>query len=463
MTDRKTRGPGPPWRAVSLRTRAALWYAASVAAVLVCAALGFRALFAHALSRELDRSLAATAASARGFYQLEAAEYGSPDRTVAQIAREVAFVDRTLAFVAPDGRVIASSIPVGRGGRPATETTRRREEALDAAQAPGWRVRVEASTAPLARPIAQVDAVLLFAIPLGAALAGVAGWWVAGRALRPVADMADATEHVTPGAGLRLPVPNPDDELGRLGTRFNALLDRVDVVLAQQRQFLADAAHELRTPVARTLSGVELALLDAPAGTPHRDDLRSAERGLRQTARLVDELLHLARADAADGPAGGSAGGGPLVVRLYLDDLVSDAIAGWGAAARAAGLCLTQSTLDEAPVEADPALVDRLIGVLIDNAIRYTPPGGAVDVSVRRDGGQVCVEVADTGIGIALADRARVAERFYRGAEARRMRPDGSGLGLAIAHGAAAAMGGALTLDPRDGGGTVARATFRAA
>ena len=448
----------PWWHAMPIQRRMTLWYASSVGVVLVLAAVVFRALFVHALSRELDRSLAASATLARGFYQLEAAEYGAPERTVAQIASEVTFPDRSLAFVSPDGRTIASR---PRAGTALEGPTRQRDELLDPVRAPGWRVRVVASTAPLTRPVAQVDALLLFAIPLGAALAGAAGWWLAGRALRPVADMAAATERVTPGAGVRLPVPNPDDELGRLGARFNELLDRLDATLVQQRQFLADAAHELRTPVARTLSGVELALLDAPVATPHHEALQHAARGLQQTARLVDGLLHLARADAAGGPGGGI-DGRPHLTRLFLDDVVSDALAGWRAAAVAAGVRLTQSVVEEAPVEADAALVERLVGVLVDNAIRYTPCGGTVDVRVRQDGRCVQLEVVDTGIGIAPDERSRVARRFYRGTEARRLRPDGSGLGLAIAHEAVAALDGALALEPRDGGGTVARLTFPA-
>lgn len=449
------------WRAVPIRGRVALWYAGSVGTVLIAAALVFRALFGHALSRELDRSLAATAELARGFYHLEAAEYGSPDATVTQIVSEVAFPDRSLEFLRPDGRAIASRSRVPLAGR---GPTRRHDELLDPGRAPGWRVRVEASTAPLTRPVAQVDALLLLAIPLGAVLAGVSGWWLAGRALRPVADMAAATELVSPGSPARLPVLNPEDELGRLGTRFNALLDRLDGALAQQRLFLADAAHELRTPIARTLSGVELALLDTTPNAQHVAALGRAHDDLRRTGRLVDELLQLARADAAGGPGTGP-GGGLQRERVFLDDIVGDALPGWRAPAQAAGLRLTQSVVEEAPVEVDAVLVERLLGVLVDNALRYTPCGGSVDVRVRRDAdaGTAVLEVADTGIGLDPAVQARATERFYRGPAARQLRPDGSGLGLAIARVLSQAHDAALVLEAGAAGGTVARITFRLA
>lgn len=446
-------------RALPIRDRMTVWYGASVGVVLVVAALLFRAVFVHALSREFDRSLEASAELARGFYLLEVAEYGSPEATVAHIASEVAFPDRRLEFLRSDGSVAVAAVH----RQPALRApTRQHEEALDPQSAPGWRVRVVASTVPLARPLRQVDALFLLGIPLGAVLAGATGWWLAGRTLRPVAEMAAATEDVAPGSAQRLPVRNPHDELGRLGTRFNALLDRLGAALAQQRQFLADAAHELRTPVARMLSGVELALLDEAPSDAHVTALRRAHADLRRTGRLVDELLELARADASGGPGAGP-NGRPRRERVYLDDVVGDALATWRAPAQHAGVRLTQTVVDEAPVEADPVLVDRLVGVLVDNAVRYTPAGGTVDVRVTLEDHRAVLAVADTGIGIALDDRARLTQRFFRGAAARARRPDGSGLGLAIARVIAEAHDATLTLTGAPGGGTLACVAFPAA
>lgn len=441
------------WRALPIRDRLTLWYAASVGVVLVVAGLVFRTVFAHALEREFDRSLEASAELARSFFRLELAEYRSPEATVAHLSTQVAFPDRRLEFVRPDGRVLAGTrtSPTLRG------PTRRHDEPLDARRARGWSVRVVASTDPLVRPLRQVDALFLLGAPLGAVLAGVAGWWLAGRTLRPVADMAAATEHVRPGAGTRLPVGNPHDELGRLGTRFNTLLDRLDAALAQQRHFLADAAHELRTPVARTLSGVELALLDEAPSAGHVAALARARDDLRRTGRLVDELLQLARADAR---VGAGPHGAAQLARVYLDDVVTDALGPWRAAAQAAGVRLTQSALEEAPVDADPALVERLVGVLVDNAVRYTPAGGTVDVRVTCEGGAAVLAVVDTGIGLGAGEADRVTERFFRGAAARQRRPDGSGLGLAIARVVAEAHGAVLTLAAAPGSGTVARVAF---
>lgn len=448
----------PRARTLPIRDRVTIWYAGSLMTLLVITALLVRVAFVHALSREFDRSLSASAELARSFYESELREYGATEATLFHIGSELAFPDRYIEFVRPDGTILAPRL---RRPLPTPAATRRREEPLDAARAPGWRVRVVGSTLPLARPIRQVTGLFLLGIPLAVAVAASIGRWLAGRMLRPVTDMADATEHVMAGSGKRLPIGNPGDELGRLGARFNLLLDRLDAALQQQRTFLADAAHELRTPLSRILSGVDLALLDqAPADT-HIVALVRARSDLMRTGRLVDELMQLARMDIT-GSAGVESTARAALLPLFLDDVVSDACARWGAAAQQAQVRLTQSVLEEAPVDADAVLLERLIGVLVDNAIRYTPPTGTVDVRTMLEASGAVLEVADTGIGIAADDIPRVTERFYRSAIARSLQPDGSGLGLAIASGIADAHSATLTIHAVPGGGTVVRVAFPA-
>jgi signal transduction histidine kinase len=325
---------------------------------------------------------------------------------------------------------------------------------LDGALAPGWRVRVTASTAPLDRPLARVDLWLAGAIAVSVGAAAAGGWWLAGRTLRPIGAMAAATDRITAaGHGERLPVANPHDELGRLGTRVNALLDRLDGALALQRQFLADAAHELRTPIARMRSRVDLALQPVTSSDADvRATLEAIDRDLARTTELVDELLQLARADAGVRR--------PALVPAFLDDVVMDAVQAWHATIERRGLRLEVETVEEAPARLDTVLVDRLVGVLLDNASRYTPSGGRVAVRVRRERGAAVLEVRDTGIGMSDDERARAFERFFRGERARTLVPDGTGLGLPIAAWVAEVHGAALTLEPNVGGGTVARVAF---
>jgi len=297
----------------------ALWYAASVLQVFVLFALALRVTVRTALRNEFTTGVRSSSDAIRSFFRLEHAEYRDVNATIVHIANEVMFPDRIVEFQRPDGRVAFRIGPNRNGSARAAAnagSTALRDPVqqvlapLDSAAAPGWMLRVFASAAPLEHTLTLIDRWLLIGIPLGFLFAGGLGWWLAERTLRPVGVMAAAaarmaSERRTGAVGSRettaqrLPIDNPSDELGKLGTRFNALLDQLDGVLAQQRSFLADAAHELRTPVARMLGTVELAQLDPDDAAAQRDALGRVRDDLDRTSRLIDELLQLARADAA--------------------------------------------------------------------------------------------------------------------------------------------------------------------
>jgi signal transduction histidine kinase len=436
---------------LSIRLRLTLWYGGTILVLLLAGIAVLRGALRRTLDAEFRESLASAASFVHQFFRVELDEYPSVDSTIAHIAGELVFPDRGVEFVRADGTVFRAP------GAPHSRATlappvRVLVRPLDPQLAPGWRIRVRASAADLARVERRLD--LWFGVSVLAAALGAAavGWWLAGRTLRPVGAMADAAEHITAArSSARLPVANPHDELGRLGTRFNALLERLDGALSQQRRFLADAAHELRTPIARMRSAVEVALL-APPGPADRAALEHVGADVENISTLVGQLLQLARADVDAQEA--------HPVRGFLDDAVVDALAPWRAPAAAAGVSLTVSVLEEVPAVFDPVLLQRLLGTLVDNAIRYTPAGGAVDVRVRRDGATAVLEVEDTGIGIQPDERAHVFERFYRGTAARQRAPDGSGLGLPIARAIVAQHGGSIVLAPARGGGTLVRVTL---
>jgi two-component system, OmpR family, sensor kinase len=408
-----------------IRVRLAAWYAASLLLVLLMAIGVLRLLLGRALDAEFRRSQLATGELASRFFRAEIAEYRSPEATLAHIASELVPGTHVLEFVRPDGSVRSAtgtsrSVVVDRASL--APPVRSIDAPLDAERAPGWAVRVHASAAELDALRARIDRGALVAVILVGGLAWIVGWALAGRTLRPVAAMADSADRISAArSGQRLAIEHADDELGRLGGRFNAVLDRLDGVLAAQRRFLGDAAHELRTPIARMRSRVDVARLDAPNDVT----LSQLDVDLRRTATLVSEMLHLARIDAATES--------PQLTDGWLDDVVSDEWRSWLPDAERAGITLTLSQLDEAPIRLDRVLLGRLIGVLVDNALRYTRSGGRVDVRVTADADAALLVVEDTGIGIAESERYRVTERFVRGADARAMRPDGSGLGLAIA------------------------------
>ena len=227
------------------------------------------------------------------------------------------------------------------------------------------------------------------ASPFIAVLSAAVGWGLAGRLLQPVDAMARAAERTTATEPVaRLPVENPHDEIGRLGSSFNGLLERLENALTQQRRFLADAAHELRTPITRMSTLAELGL-STPRGMDANASLSMIARDLQHASRLLDELLQLARADAGERMLRSE--------RVFLDDVAMDAIAAWGPAATRAGVTLAVRDVEESPIRIDPLLARRLLDTLLENAVRYTPPGGHIAASVRRSGDYVAFDCLGHG------------------------------------------------------------------
>jgi signal transduction histidine kinase len=435
---------------VSIRLRLALWYGGSVLVLFLATGLVLRFALREILVREHRVGVERSAEVARGVFRAEVGEYRTTRATVAHIASELVVPDQTLEFVRPDGDLFArTTAPLLRDGRlePPIYSV---ERPLDEELAPGWIVRVNASMAPLHESLGSIDRSLLFVVPVTVLLAVVVGWWLTGRTLHPVGEMAAAAEGITAASlGARIPVVNPHDELGRLARRFNDLLERLAQALDQQRRFLAEAAHELRTPVARMLSQAERALAQGATAGDVTGSLRLIHGDLERTRGLVGELLHLARVDAGE-PA-------PPLTAGYLDDVVANAIQPWYAVAERGGVRLSVSSLEEAPAQLNSELAERLVGILLDNAIRYTPSGGTVEVSVTRGEGAAVLEVRDSGIGIPADDLERLFERFFRGRAARDRAPEGSGLGLSIAHWIAAQHGGTIDVSSPAAGGTRVR------
>lgn len=435
----------------SIRARLTAWYAGSVLLILLGGTWAARSYVRQSLEAEFARSQDAAAMLVSGFFRVEVAEYRQLEGTIGHIVGELVIPDRHIHFVRPDGSDYVPPPDVHVMPLPdLAPPLRVIHRPLDPDLAPGWQVRLTSSAAPLTRQLAAVDRGALLAIPLAVLLAVVLGWVLTGRTLRPVAAMADAADRISADAYGRLPIAVPDDELGRLGIRFNALLDRLDQAIATQRRFLADAAHELRTPIARARGVGDLAL-SLPAGTDDRDALQRTQRELEVMSRLVDELLELARSDA--GRSGDSLQPG------FLDDVVADVVRRFDGLAQRNGVSLSLDVPEEAPLRLDPASVARLVGIFVDNAIRYTPSGGSVRVAVRVVDGAATLVVEDSGIGIPPDERHRLFERFFRGSAARERAPDGSGLGLPIARAVAERHGARIEIADAEPQGT--RVTIR--
>ncbi|KAA1008967.1 HAMP domain-containing protein [Paraburkholderia panacisoli] len=227
-------------------------------------------------------------------------------------------------------------------------------------------------------------------------------------------------------------------EIEPLVTSFNDLLTRLEQNMELQKRFIADAAHQMKTPLAGLRTQAELALRQDASEEVHRS-LEQIATSSEHAARLVTQLLALARAE--------NRMSGQIFTRVEVGDVARSAVRDWVQAALAKQMDLGYEAPDE-PVEVDgnPVMLREMLSNLIDNAIRYTPPGGRITVRVRHDAAArlVHLEVEDTGLGIPVAERSRVIERFYRilGREG-----DGSGLGLAIVREIATMHGGELTID----------------
>ena len=222
----------------------------------------------------------------------------------------------------------------------------------------------------------------------------------------------------------------------------------------QMRRFMADAAHELRTPVTLLRTRAEVALGEERDARRDADTLHAVVREVERVGAIVADLLTLARADAGELPA--------VRKTVYLDDLASDAVESIRSLAAQHQVTVGIGTFEEAAITGDPVLVRRLLLILLDNAIKFTPPGGRVRLDVHVTDGRRTVAIADTGVGIAAEDLPRVFERFFR-SDGARQDTDGAGLGLAIARWIAEKHGAGLDVQSAVGIGTTVTISFPAA
>jgi heavy metal sensor kinase len=291
---------------------------------------------------------------------------------------------------------------------------------------------------PTDEELESLREILGYVVPITLVMAGVGGWFLARQSLSPVVAMADRARRIgVENLGERLPIANPRDELGRLAATFNELLGRLETSLRQQRQFMAEASHELRTPVAtaRTAAGVALQ-------QPHRDerDYREAldiiEQQTVRLSRIVDDMFTLARADAGNYPV--------HRMPMYLDEVVDDVVRAARVLASQRGVAIEATAAQPAPFEGDEDLIRRLVGNLIDNAVRHAPERSVVTVALEPGSRGYEIAVTDRGPGIPPDVQSQIFTRFFRGdtARTRRRSDGGAGLGLALARWIASVHGG---------------------
>ncbi len=310
----------------------------------------------------------------------------------------------------------------------------------------GARVVVAASMAAFDASVADLGVIFGLMAVAGIAIAVAGGWLISAGALRPIARMTETARAIALSRGFarRIDVRGDGgDELSELARTFNHMLANLDDAYRRQQRFVADVSHELRTPLTAIQGDLELL---ARGGLPPAEVgsvVGEARKETRRLARLVDDLLVLARADA--GPQ-------PFVGRpVQLDELVMET---FRELRGQAGPRLGVVDLEAAVVSGERDRLKQLLLIVLDNALSYTPPPGGVRLSLTLSGSEAVLVVDDEGIGITSEVARRAFERFYRGGEAQRLDPAGTGLGLSIAHWIVARHGGSIALEPRAPRGT---------
>ncbi len=445
----------------SLRFRITAWYTAFFSLLFVAFAAFLYQQLARSAVKRLDETLRSESATAATVFGDELEEaHGDAAQAAGVALTEVRLAAGHLAIY-EGRRLVASSMPLAPAEQSALPAPSARVIALPHLGRYGARAVAGGLdrhgrhfclvvTAPLDGIAADLEAVrriLWFTLPPLVALAALGGWWVATRNAAPLGWMASQASAIS-GSNLdkRLEIGHAARELTVLAASFNELLARLDRSFDSMRRFVADASHEMRTPLAVIRSEADVALSRERAPAEYRASLGVILDESRRLSRLVEDLLHLARADA-----------GRVKLRsqeFYLNELVAECCRSLHSLAAGRRVELECRASADVAFRGDQELLRRLVVNLLDNAIRYTEPGGKAEAAVESAGPDLRIVVADNGPGITPEAAPHVFDRFYRADKARDRERGGSGLGLAIVKWIAESHGGTVTFSSQPGVGT---------
>ncbi len=436
----------------SVRTRLTLWYTAVLTCVLVVMALSTYFLLRQDSAHRTDTAIVEIAASFLTTVKAEAGEAKGPDGVRAGIEQAISehkYRDTVFVVFDSERKIVASSDnQLLQGDSPGAlgDALQRVEKVASHFRDVRLRDHVERSYVRQFAIGEETYALLVLqslhrqqefleslttafalAIPLAILLASGGGYFLARQSLSPVVEMSTQAGRIgADNLHERLAVKNARDELGHLAASFNRLLDRLDQSFEHQRRFMADASHELRTPVAILCGEADVALSQSGRSP---EEYRASLDVLRVEAgrlkHIVEDLFTLTRADAGQHPL--------TLSDFYLDELVTECCRSMRTLAAAKQITLSCNAKEEMPIRADEALLRHMIVNLLDNAIKYTPPEGRVSVACAVQDAQYVITVSDTGHGIPPELQPRIFERFFRADKARsRSESDGGGAGLGL-------------------------------
>lgn len=468
----------------SVRVRLTLWYSIVLGLVLVLLAVSTFIVYRRSITQRRDSNLVELSNAFTATFNAELADQSGPGAVTGAVHEamlEHRFRDTIFVFVGASGKILQTSLEL-----PAVGQSREHVTPELFASEP-FRVLAASGSSPsflvvpggkdgfrgYVRPLSalgqsytlvllqslhpeqemmeDIRNTFLWIIPVALLLASVGGYFLARKSLAPVVAMASQARSMG-AANLhdRLAIANQRDELGQLALSFNQLLDRLEESFELQRRFMADASHELRTPVAILRGEAEVTLARPDRSLEeYRETLAVLRDESQRLAHIIEDLFTLTRADA---------GQYPLTLRdFYLDELAGEVLHRARSLALAKHIILVPAVDPDLPLHADEALLGRMLLNLLDNAIKYTPEGGKVSLVCHKEGQEYLLSISDTGPGIPPELQKRIFERFFRADKARtRAESDtgGAGLGLSIARWIAEAHHGRLELTRSDASGT---------
>jgi len=459
----------------SVRSRLTLWYVGILGLVLVACNVGVYLLLARTLHDRLDTSLRVALQATAFSLSRERAEGKTVRESAVSALEELYSPGQAVAVFDSEGHLIAEKTapgvaPARLPGAPAVVADRIYPFTLPADKTTGHdhraaaqRVWVEAAGTSylivVSQPLRNISEdlgllrrILYAAVPVALVLAGLGGWFLARKSLAPMVAMSERARRISAESlDQQLPVVNPRDELGRLAATFNDLFSRLATAFAQQRQFMADASHELRTPLYVTHTAAQVTMdQQHREEEEYREALTVVIEETQRLTRIVEQMLTLAHTDTAQRTLD--------FCNISLDDLLAETVRAMSVLATQKGVSVETSIATPAPFYGDEAMIRRMVINLLDNAIKHTPGGGNIRVSLEQRDRHYLLTISDTGSGIPAAAQPHIFERFYRADKARSRAQSsdggGAGLGLSIARLAAEAHEGRLDLAGSDESGT---------
>jgi two-component system, OmpR family, sensor kinase len=430
-----------------LRVRLTLWYGSALALVLIIFSVVLYAITARNLRDGVDQSLEETATAAvrsleeRGFLPLI-----DEEELLSQFP-ELTRIDKFFQIFSPSGTITIRSpnikqheVPLS---RTALEATFNGQTIFESAKYPNepplrlisrpiiyrgnllYIVQVGTSMESVEETLHRFLILLTVAMPIALTVSLAGGWFLAGRALRPVDAITLAAQRIAAGdLSQRLTMSTAPDEIGRLAATFNNMIGRLDASFRQIRQFTSDASHELRTPLTVMKGETELVLRRPRPLEDYQSVLESNLEEIDRMTRIVDELLFLSRADMGEVKMESM----PVALKPLVEDIHRQATL----LGQDRNIEVVLGTVLPAVVRGDELRLRELLLNLVENAVKYSHPGGKVEIALVTNSQQASLSVTDQGIGIAPADQARIFNRFFRTEEARTHTKKGTGLGLAI-------------------------------